>query len=249
MSMRKRARSLLRRVRLAAGRFVLDENNFTGNNGCIHTGASFLAWNQVEGDYLEFGVYKGASFSTAFHAFERNRRRVAQALSPSESLRRWLDARPRFFAFDSFEGLPAGEAERQADYQPGGYACSEAQFLANLEQAGVDMSRVVTVPGMYDQSLVPEVKARHGLRQAAMVFIDCDLYESTVPVLDFITDLVGQGTIIVFEDWFRFKGSPLHGEQRACREWLERNPQIELIEYWREGPQAVSFLVNMRNGR
>ena len=76
--------------------------------------------------------------------------------------------------------------------------------------------------------------------------IDCDLYESTVPVLDFLTDLVGQGTVLIFHDWFRFKGRPDCGEQRACREWLARNPQLELIEYWREGPQAVSFLVNLK---
>jgi O-methyltransferase len=108
------------------------------------------------------------------------------------------------------------------------------------------MARAVTVPGMYDQSLVRAVKQQHQLRRAALILIDCDLYESTVPVLDFITDLVGQGTIIIFQDWFRFKGDPRRGEQRACAEWLARNPQFELIEYWREGPQAVSFLVNMK---
>jgi hypothetical protein len=46
--------------------------------------------------------------------------------------------------------------------------------------------------------------------------------------------------------WFRFKGDPRQGEQRACAEWLARNPQFELIEYWREGPQAMSFLVSMK---
>ena len=155
-------------------------------------------------------------------------------------------AKPRFFAFDSFAGLPDGEADRHADYGAGAYACSQSQFHANIAAKGVDMARVVTVPGMYDQSLVPAVKERHQLRRAALIMIDCDLYESTVPVLDFITDLVGQGTIIIVQDWFRFKGDPRRGEQRACAEWLARNPQFELIEYWREGPQAVSFLVNMK---
>jgi hypothetical protein len=51
----------------------------------------------------------------------------------------------------------------------------------------------------------------------------------------------GHGTIIIVQDWFRFKGDPRRGKQRACAEWLARNPQFELIEYWREGPQAVSF--------
>ena len=46
--------------------------------------------------------------------------------------------------------------------------------------------------------------------------------------------------------WFRFKRDPRQGEQRACAEWLARNPQFEVIEYWREGPQAMSFLASMK---
>lgn len=244
--MQQLIKKIIHRLRLAAGKFVLQERNFTGANGCIHVASSFIAWNQVEGDYLEFGVYKGASFSVAFHAINRNRHAVKETVQASEELSQWLAIQPRFFAFDSFEGLPPGEAERHSDYAPGSYACSEADFLANIEADGVDRDRVVTVRGMYDQSLTPEVKTKHSLRRAALVMIDCDLYESTVPVLNFITDLVGQGSIIIFHDWFRYKGNPNHGEQRACREWLQRNPHIELIEYWREGPQAVSFLVNLR---
>jgi O-methyltransferase len=244
--MRSLIKRVLKPVRELAGHFVLDNSNYIGGNGCIHTAASFIAWNQVEGDYLEFGVFRGGSFSAAFLAIERQRRIVTAEMPKSAAFVQWLAAKPRYFAFDSFAGLPPGEAARQTDYVPGAFACSEDEFRANVKADGVDMVRVVTVPGMYDTSLVPSVKSNHQLKQAAMVFIDCDLYESTLPVLDFITDLVGQGTIITFHDWFRFKGSPDQGEQRACREWLARNPQIELIEYWREGPQAVSFLVNLK---
>lgn len=244
--MRELIKRLLRPIREAAGRFALNEDNYIGTNGALRTGASFIAWNQVEGDYLEFGVFRGASFAEAFRKIEQQRRLVARELPPSPAAAQWIAARPRYFAFDSFEGLPEGEATRQIDYYAGAYACSEAQFRRNIARDGTDLSRVVTVPGLYDRSLTPEVKARHQLRRAAMIMIDCDLYESTVPVLDFITDLVGQGTIIIFHDWFRFKGSPQQGEQRACAEWLARNPQLELIEYWREGPQAMSFLVNLK---
>lgn len=245
--MRDLAKRLMLPLRRLAGRFVLSDDSYTGTHGCIHTAASFIAWNQIEGDYLEFGVFRGESFSAAFRAIERNRRIVSRAVPRTESFNRWLSEKPRYFAFDSFAGLPDGEAARQADYEPGAYACSESQFLKNVAANGVDLERVITVPGMYEQSLAPELKARIGLRRAAFVFIDCDLYESTVPVLDFITDLVGQGTVIVFHDWFRFKGSPAQGEQRACTEWLARNAHLELIEYWREGPQAMSFLVNIKD--
>jgi O-methyltransferase len=245
--MRQLIKRLVQPLRVAAGRFVVNPNSYIGANGALRTGASFVAWNQVEGDYLEFGVFRGASFAEAFRMVEQQRRVVAHdEMQKSPEFVRWLAAKPRYFAFDSFEGLPDGEAARQSDYGAGAYACSEAQFRANIAASGTDLSRVITVPGMYDKSLVPAVKSQHQLRRAAMIMIDCDLYESTVPVLDFITDLVGQGTIIIFHDWFRFKGDPRQGEQRACSEWLARNPQLELIEYWREGPQAMSFLVNLR---
>jgi O-methyltransferase len=153
---------------------------------------------------------------------------------------------PRFFAFDSFAGLPQAPGAHHSDYAPGSYACSEQQFVRNIQRRGVDLKDVVVVPGLYDQTLTRETKERYGLRRAALVMIDCDLYESTVPVLEFLTDLIDQGTILIFHDWFRYRGDPRCGEQRACHEWQERNPRFELIEYWREGPQAVSFLANLR---
>lgn len=243
----KALRRILRPLRLLAGRIGLSENgNFTGPHSCIHTAASFVAWNQIEGDYLEFGVYRGESLAVAYHALRRHRREHSASGFDSPEYKGWQANPPRFFAFDSFEGLPSGSVERHVDYFPGAYGCSEAEFKANIARQGVDLTRVVTVPGFFDRSLNQETKRKYGLKKAALVMIDCDLYESTVPVLEFLTDLVGQGTILIFHDWFRFKGRPDCGEQRACREWLARNPQLELIEYWREGPQPVSFLVNLK---
>lgn len=159
----------------------------------------------------------------------------------------WYERRPKFVAFDSFEGLPGGDADRQEDYGEGAYSCSEADFLRNIKSQGVDLDDVVTLPGYYDETLTPESKQRLNIKRASLVLIDCDLYESTVPVLEYLTDLVQQGTIIIFDDWYRYKGRPDKGEQRACREWLEKSPHIELVQYWQQGPQSVSFMVNLRN--
>ena len=65
---------MLRPLRLLAGRFVLPEDRgFIGQHGCIRTAASFVTWNQIEGDYLEFGVYRGESLTAAYHALDHNR--------------------------------------------------------------------------------------------------------------------------------------------------------------------------------
>ena len=220
--------------------------NYTGPHGCLRAGASFIAWNQVFGDYLEFGVASGESFIAAWNAISEQRALVKDEGYDTPAFGEWAGYQPRMLAFDSFTGLPDGPGERMADYHPGAYQCSEPEFRKAIEDAGVPSHVVSTVPGFYDATLTPETKQQIGLSRAAMIMIDCDLYESTVPVLEFITDLVQQGTIIVFHDWFRFKGDPNCGEQKACREWLDQHPEIELIEFWREAPQAVSFVVNMR---
>lgn len=239
---------MLRPLRLAARRFVMlpeEQPSYTGEHGCLQAAASFLAWNQIEGDYLEFGVFQGDSFASAYNAI-LHQRQLHNSFLKNNSPDAHAQPRPRFFAFDSFAGLPPGTAARHADYTPGAYACSQEQFSRNITDHGVDLNDVIVVPGLFDQTLNRQTKDRYGLRRAALVMIDCDLYESTVPVLDFLTDLIDQGTILIFHDWFRYRGNPNCGEQRACREWQERNPHLELIEYWREGPQAVSFLASLR---
>lgn len=235
------------KIKQAIRRFLDIPPNYIGDNGCIRAAAIYAATNQIEGDYIEFGVWRGYSFVPAVQEILRNRQAHIKLGYSGSQYDNWKNTAPRFFAFDSFEGLPGGESEnRMVDYHQGSYYCSEKDFLQNLTDRGVDLTDVVTVKGFYDQTCTPETKRKHNITKAAIVMIDCDLYESTIPVLDFLTDIVQQGTIIIFDDWFRFQGSPNHGEQRACKEWLERNPQFELIEFWRQGPQAVSFLVNFR---
>ena len=79
----------------------------------------------------------------------------------------------------------------------------------------------------------------------SFVNVDCDLYESTVPVLEFITPLLQTGTIVYFDDWFSYRGSMAHGEARAAREWLTRHPDIQLVEYRNVGITGKMFVTNV----
>ena len=76
-----------------------------------------------------------------------------------------------------------------------------------------------------------------------MVWIDCDIYDSTVPVLEFIMPIIHTGTVIAFDDWFSFVGDPEAGQIRACREWLNRNPNIKLEHYRDFGTVGRIFIV------
>lgn len=44
-----------------------------------------------------------------------------------------------------------------------------------------------------------------------------------MPALEFVTDLLVDGTILIFDDWFLFRGRSDRGEQRAFAEWKERH--------------------------
>ena len=62
---------------------------------------------KVQGDYAEFGVYKGRTFAAA--CFLGRERRLTM----------------RFWAFDSFAGLPDSEGE----FRKGQFECGREEFL------------------------------------------------------------------------------------------------------------------------
>jgi O-methyltransferase len=192
----------------------------------------FVMMSEIPGDYLEFGVFEGDSFVTAFRLAKRYRL-----------------TRMMFYAFDSFAGLP-DVADVDAIGHPGlskGQLSSGGveRFKEMVSHRGVDLQRVVLVPGYFADSLHEGTKGTLSLRTAAIVYIDCDLYASTVPILNFIRDYIQDGTILIFDDWFLFKGHPDRGEQRAFREWLDVNRDIRVSEFHRFGWHGNSFIVHL----
>ena len=174
----------------------------------------YLVGAQVDGDYCEFGVFKGETFAYGlkFHALFPNM---------------------RYFAFDSFEGLPAPKGIDALDgctsnFSPGEFAFSENDFLNHLKNLRLPTDRVRTVKGWFNETLNDDTANRLGINKVAAAWIDCDLYESTVPVLSFLTNRISVGTILIFDDWYVYRNLPDRGEQRACKEWLEKNPNIQI---------------------
>lgn len=190
--------------------------------------------NKLEGDYLEFGVYCGGTFIPAYHFSKAMGKNLAKM---------------KFYGFDSFEGLPdvkGLDLKEFAHFAKGDYSNSIKSFVSILNKSKVDLRRIELVKGWYDKSLTPELKKKLPIKKAAIVWIDCDLYESTVPVLKFIKEYLQNGTIVVFDDWYCFRGNPLQGEQKAFAEFLSKNKSIKAIplrqSYW--GGQAFIIRLN-----
>jgi O-methyltransferase len=180
------------------------------------------------GDYLEFGIYRGDTF---IHACRR-----ASSVMPFM----------RFFAFDSFEGLPElSGPDIGGEFHAGQFACDRATFEERLQDANVDLRKVEIVPGWFDKTLTPSLKKERRLTVASIVYIDADLYVSTVPILNFLTDIVATGSVVMFDDWFCFRADPNKGVQRAWREWLGRNQDITAQDFHLFGAYGKSFILNI----
>lgn len=186
------------------------------NARMVRMALRYVGHEDIRGAYAEFGVFRGQTFVEAWHA--------AGDFGLTEM---------PFVACDSFQGLPASEGP----FVAGGFANTRADFEAMLRAHRVDPRRVEIVEGFFADSLTPGV-----LPQVAVAWIDCDLYESTVPVLESLTDSLADGAVVVFDDWFNHRGRPDRGEQRACTEWLDRHPNLRLAPYRDYGFAGRSFL-------
>lgn len=208
---------LIYQARVADG-FVYENGNM------INMAFGYCANNKIAGDYAEFGVFRGHTTIEAWKASQRHGLRDMN-----------------FWLFDSFQGLPevAGE-DKGGPFETAEFSFGQKEYEQNLHRSGVDFSRVKIVPGFFDATL----KGLNPDGKFSVVWVDCDLYESTVPVLEWLTDKLVDGAVICFDDWFTFKGKPDKGEQRAAAEWLERNPAITLMPYRDFHWAGKSFLVH-----
>jgi O-methyltransferase len=173
--------------------------------------------------YFEFGCHGARTMRLAWDAFH--------------ALFDWS-----YVAFDSFAGLPdVGDLDRHPGWRRGALSTSEEDFVRAVVGHGMPRERLLTVPGFYRQSLTPELRDRLLPGRAAVILVDCDLYESTVPVLEFVRPFLTRGTVLVFDDWFCFCGDPQRGERRAFRELRERHPRLRFEDFL-QGSEAKAFI-------
>lgn len=209
----------------------------------LDTAIGFTIANNILGDYFEFGVFRGKSFIHAYHYYRAMFARCREG-NPGYAALPFFQQSPRFFAFDSFEGLPpTGDALPAHWTGERAMSCDQTTFARNLEQGGVTLDDVVMVEGYYDVSLTPDLRTRHRIDKAAIVHVDCDLYESTVTVLDFIVPFLTDGTVFVFDDFFYYQGHPRRGERGAFNAWLEKHPLLISSELCKFCP-AAAYIVN-----
>ena len=109
------------------------------------------------------------------------------------------------YGFDSFEGL-------QEDWA--GHDCVKGTFDLGGQLPAV-LPNVRLVKGWYDKT-IPEFLAQHS-EPFAFVHCDCDTYEASKVVFGSIGNRIRKGTIIVFDEYFGFRGWKI-GTYKAWQE-------------------------------
>lgn len=153
------------------------------------------------------------------------------------TLRKIRDYRkPKVFGFDSWQGLPEDwDTGVENSHPKGTFACQKPINLA---------SGVHLVEGWFKDT-IPEWLSAHQ-DDPRLIHIDCDLYSSTLDVLQGLDARIKAGTVLVFDELIDFAERQYpnwsNGEWKALVEWIsDFGREVEVIG--RTNHQQVAFIV------
>jgi len=166
--------------------------------------------------FLEFGVADGASILDFYNLYKSNK------------------IKSDFFGFDAFLGLPEEKLDKHSPWRTGQFS-EKGKIHPSISA----ISEINIVNGWFSDTLNESSLTRFGDKKIGIVHIDCDIYSSTVEVLDFIVnnDLLCDGSILVYDDWGAYRASGLSeeyeykvAEARAHKEMVEKyNLTFEMV--------------------
>lgn len=169
---------------------------------------------EVPGDFVECGVYKGGSAGVLGIEMMRD-----------------TGAQRRLRLYDSFQGMPAAGPEDGGGSQTlhGSWVGSVRSTRRNLRRVGVPPARFEIVPGWFDRTL-PRARGR----PIALLHVDCDFYAPVRLSLETLYADVSPGGYVVVDDYGCFEGA-----RRATEEFIARELPGTDLEY--AGGDAVFF--------
>lgn len=189
----------------------------------------FVNYEGVEGDYLEFGVFEGASFITSFKSHRATNQGTER----------------RFVGFDSFEGLRFDEGEASHEsLKPGTFATSYERVKSRIGSVLKDRVEWHLVQGFVDVTLESDTVKALNVEKVAVAMFDMDLGEPTKLALKYVGPRLSVGSVLIFDEFFMFKGDAAAGEAGALDEFLRANPNIKVRRYLDYGAGGRVFIVS-----
>ena len=104
--------------------------------------------------------------------------------------------------------------------------------------------------GWFSKTCNKQYAKENSLKKASIIWLDCDLYSSAKDALNIFDSILQNGTIIVVDDWYNFKGHPKRGVQKAFNDWRfseEISKKYIIHEYKKDSWSRNSFIVNLND--
>lgn len=200
-----------------------------------------ICFNGIDGDYAEFGCASGTTFRLAYQAF----RSACERYRPNVP---YLQEDRRFWAFDSFSGLPAAEVPQDDHpfWTPGALSFSVDDFHQVCARHYIPRSAYEVVVGFYNETLAVDAAARRLPSEIALAYIDCDLYSSHMSVLRFLLPRLKHGMILALDDYYIWSSTQVSGARRAVVEVFSAHPDWRLVPYLQFGGHGMSYVVESK---
>ena len=223
--------------------------------GKIHqndrSGGLYRAWgyifsNHIEGDYVEFGVYKGESVISSLESYSEFYQWLQSQKQDDENWRRELskssplNKKPSFHLLDTFEGMPNNNEHSIIFKQNSFLSDFEKVKKKILLKNSLDIS-INYYKGTFKEK-TSELQNSLKNKKIAILNIDCDLMESTVDALNAVKSNIDIGTIILFDDYNQFKAHNEEGQRKAFGNF-QKNSKLIFEKYYSYGFVGQSFLV------
>tara|TARA_B100000686_G_C16799012_1_gene984502 strand:+ start:2491 stop:3201 length:711 start_codon:yes stop_codon:yes gene_type:complete len=167
------------------------------------------AIEDIEGDYIEFGVFTGSSFCHSIRCVKNLANINSKILST------------KFYGFDSFEGFgELVEEDNHPFYKDTNFEASYDKVNNRVKKVakGIDYS---LIKGFFSETLKQGAKS-YDIEKTRIIFIDSDTYSSAIDALLFVLPTVQEGTYIILDDYFSYRGSLKHGVAKAFKEFSEK---------------------------
>jgi O-methyltransferase len=162
----------------------------------------------LDGDYLEFGVYTGSSFCHSIRCIKSLKK-----IQPSIM-------KTNFFGFDSFEGFGDLSAEDTHPFYIG--ENFDTDFDTDFDTVNKRVKKVSgqikykLVKGFFSESLKYGAEF-YSIKKIKILFIDSDTYSSSIEAFKFSIPAIQEGSYIVLDDFFSYKGSAEKGIAKAFK--------------------------------
>jgi len=169
----------------------------------------------IKGDIIEFGVWNGNN------------------LLAIKKILDFFKLKKKIFGFDHFKGMPSKISDSKRNHFKGDIELVK-YFIKFFKLKKINL---------INDDILNIKKYSKKFKKISLIYIDCDIYETTKIILENLSSKLSKGGIIVFDEGNQKNFS---GETKAMREFYEKNKKYYKRILLKRGYQPDIYLEKVK---